>query len=93
MKKIYLLILFIVSSYSFSLTADEKAIKGMVIGDPKIDKYVICKAIRYGPLMKCVNAVVRLNLGFEIEPNWLKSNLELRFVDGATMLLLVKKDK
>ena len=34
-----------------------------------------------------------LNLGFEIDPNWLKSNLELRFVDGATMLLLVKKDK
>ena len=93
MKKIYLLILFIVSSYSFSLTADEKAIKGMVIGDPKIDKYVICKAIRYGPLLKCVNAVVRLNLGFEIDPNWLNSQVEFGNLDGSTMVLLVKKDK
>jgi hypothetical protein len=73
MKKIYLLTLLIVSSYSFSLTADEKAMKGTAFGDPKIDSYVFCSANKLQRLVDCMNAVKRVNPNFKIDWDWSKA--------------------
>ena len=92
MKKISLLILLIVSNYSFSLTDDEKAMRGAVFGNPEVDTYVICSAGKLEKLIRCMNAVKRENPNLEIDMEWGKSTYA-NFVQLKMSVLFVNKSK
>ena len=92
MIKMSLLILFIVSSYSFSLSMDQKAMKGTAFGDPEVDTYVICSAGRLEKLVECMNAVKRVNPNLEIDMEWGKSNYA-NFSQLKLSVLFVNKSR